>query len=111
MQEVVIQPQKTALLLFHYQNDSIHINGKLAHWGMAAIAQEQGLLENSRVLLDWARTEGLTVLHLVYAFREDFSDLPANSPLYSRLKESEGLVEGTWGPRFTRRSDRAMGNP
>ena len=97
MQEVVIQPQKTALLLFHYQNDSIHINGKLAHWGMAAIAQEQGLLENSRVLLDWARTEGLTVLHLVYAFREDFSDLPANSPLYSRLKESEGLVEGTWG--------------
>lgn len=97
MQEVVIQPQKTALLMFHYQNDSVHTDGKLAHWGMAAMVHEQGLLEHSRALLDWVRTEGLMVLYFVYAFKEDFSDLPANSPLYGGLKESGGLVKGTWG--------------
>ena len=97
MNEDLIQPPKTALLLFHYQNDPIHPDGKLANWGMAAMAQEQAVLEHSRALLDWGRIKGLLVLHLVYAFKKDHSDVPANSPLYARLRESDGLVEGTWG--------------
>ncbi len=92
-----IQAKEAALLLFHIQNDSVHPEGKLAQWGMAAMSEEKGLLENSGLLLDWARTQGLTVIHFVYAFKEDFSDIPANSPLYMRLKETGGLVRDTWG--------------
>jgi len=97
MHEGLIQPHNTALLLFHYQNDSVHPDGKLARWGMAAMVEEKGLLRNSRALLDWARMEGLLVVYFVYAFRKDLSDVPTNSPLYRRLKESAGLIEGTWG--------------
>ena len=64
------------------------------------MAEEQGLLKHAQALLNWAREKGLAVLHFVYSFRKDFSDVPANSSLYRVLKEAGAFVVGSWGAQI-----------
>jgi biuret amidohydrolase len=95
-----IDPARTALVAVHMQNDIVGPDGAFAPFFRAEI-DRVGTLAIAARLLDAARAAGVPVVYTRVAWRPDYSDLHANSPLLNIVVQQNCLVDGTPGAAIT----------
>jgi gluconolactonase len=92
-----IDPKSAALVIQDLQNDVIIEGGAFADSGAPAHATSQNVVENVKGLAEAARRAGVPVIHVWYIVEPGAAGLKLNAPLFEGVKESNGLVRGTWG--------------
>ncbi len=95
-----LDPARTALVAVHLQNDIVGADGAFAPFFRAEI-DRVGTLTTAARLLDAARAAGVPVVYTRVAWRPDYSDLHANSPLLNIVIQQNCLVDGTPGAAIT----------
>ena len=97
MADFKLDPKRTALLVQDMQNDVIIEGGAFAESGSPQHAKEQNVVENAAKLADACRAKGVPVIHVHYIVEQGAPGLKLNAPLFEGVKETNGLVRGTWG--------------
>jgi len=92
-----LDPARTALIMQDLQNDTIIEGGAFADSGAPAHATAQNVVGNVAQLADAFRAAGAPVIHVWYIVEPGAVGLRQNAPLFQGVKESNGLVRGTWG--------------
>jgi gluconolactonase len=88
---------RCALIIQDMQNDVIIEGGAFADSGAPAHATSQNVVANVADLAAAARAAGVPVIHVWYIVEEGAPGLKQNAPLFQGVKESGGLVRGSWG--------------
>lgn len=86
--KLAVDNDRTAVLIMDYQNDII---------GMLPEKEQTPLLEKAGAILKKARQAGLPVIYVVVRFRDGFPEISPRNKLFTSLKESGRLSEGTLG--------------
>ena len=92
-----LDPSSSALIIQDLQNDVIIEGGAFADSGAPAHATSQNVVENVRRLAEAVRSAGMPVIHVWDIVEQGAPGLKQNAPLFTGVKESNGLVRGTWG--------------
>jgi gluconolactonase len=92
-----LDPNRCALIIQDMQNDVIIEGGAFAEAGAPAHAISQNAVANVADLAAACRSAGVPVIHVWYIVDEGAAGLKQNAPLFQGVKESGGLVRGTWG--------------
>ena len=88
---------RCALIIQDMQNDVIIEGGAFADSGAPEHAKSQNVVANVADLAAAARAAGLPVIHVWYIVEKGAPGLKQNAPLFQGVKESDGLVRGSWG--------------
>lgn len=86
--EFTIKPERTALLVMDYQNDIV---------GMLPEDARTALVERAGIVLKEARQARILIIYVVVRFRPGYPEVNLQNKLFSSLKESGRLLEGTPG--------------
>jgi gluconolactonase len=97
MADFTLDPKRTALIVQDMQNDVIIDGGAFADSGAPQHATEQNVVANAAKLAEAARSKGVPVVHVHYIVEEGAPGLKLNAPLFQGVKDTNGLVRGTWG--------------
>jgi nicotinamidase-related amidase len=89
-----LNPQRTAVIAIHCQGDIVSGNGAFAPFFHDQVVS-RNVITKIGDLLDRARKSGMTVIYTRVAFKPDFSDLNANSPLLKVVEQAGCLKDGT----------------
>jgi gluconolactonase len=92
-----LDPRRSALIIQDLQNDVITEGGAFAESGAPAHATSQNVVENVKQLAEAARSAGVPVIHVWYIVEPGAPGLKLNAPLFNGVKDSDGLVRGSWG--------------
>src|SRR6266516_2752456 len=92
-----IDPKRTALIVMDLQNDVIIDGGVWADTGAPEHAKEQNVVENVKALADVCRRASIRVIHVHNIVEEGAPGLKLNAPLFQSVKDTSGLVRGSWG--------------
>jgi gluconolactonase len=92
-----LDPGRCALIIQDMQNDVIIEGGAFADSGAPAHAIAQNAVANVADLASACRLAGVPVIHVWYIVEKGATGLKQNAPLFEGVKESDGLVRGTWG--------------
>jgi gluconolactonase len=92
-----LDPGRCALIIQDMQNDVIIEGGAFADSGAPAHATSQNVVANVADLAAQCRSAGVPVIHVWYIVEEGAQGLKQNAPLFQGVKESNGLVRGSWG--------------
>jgi gluconolactonase len=92
-----IDPKAAALVIQDLQNDVIIEGGAFTDSGAPAHATSQNVVANVKALAEACRAAGVPVIHSWFIVEQDARGLKQNAPLFVGLKESSGLVRGSWG--------------
>ena len=92
--ELTINPEKTALLIMDYENDII---------GMLAENVQSPMIERANTILKAARQAKIQVIYVAVRFREGYPEVDPRNKLFSSLKQTGKLVEGTPGAEIDSR--------
>ena len=92
-----VDPGRAVLIIQDMQNDVMMEGGVWADTGAPQHAKEQNVVENIRKLADGCRAAGIPVLHVHYIVEEGAPGHKLNAPLFQGVKETGGLVRGSWG--------------
>jgi gluconolactonase len=92
-----LDPKRCALIIQDMQNDVIIEGGAFADSGAPAHAIAQNAVANVAELAAACRSAGVPVIHVWYIVEEGAPGLRQNAPLFQGVKDSNGLVRGTWG--------------
>jgi gluconolactonase len=92
-----LDPGRCALIIQDMQNDVIIEGGAFADSGAPAHATSQNVVANVADLAAACRSAGVPVVHVWYIVEEGAPGLKQNAPLFQGVKESNGLVRGSWG--------------
>jgi gluconolactonase len=92
-----LDPGRCALIIQDMQNDVIIEGGAFADSGAPAHATAQNVVGNVADLAAACRAAGVPVIHVWYLVEEGATGLKQNAPLFQGVKESGGLVRGSWG--------------
>jgi gluconolactonase len=92
-----LDPSRCALIIQDMQNDVIIEGGAFADSGAPAHAISQNAVANAADLAAACRSAGVPVIHVWYIVEEGAPGLRQNAPLFQGVKESGGLVRGSWG--------------
>ena len=96
-ERVDIDPERTVLIIQDMQNDVMMAGGAWAETGAPEHAKEQNVVENVKGLADACRAAGIPVMHVHYIVEEGAPGLKLNAGLFQGVKETGGLVRGSWG--------------
>jgi gluconolactonase len=88
---------RCALIIQDMQNDVIIEGGAFADSGAPEHAKSQNVVANVADLAAAARAAGVPVIHVWYLVEQGAVGLKQNAPLFQGVKESDGLVRGSWG--------------
>lgn len=94
-----LDPARTAILSLHMVNDIVSKDGKFGPFFGEQVEARQ-VIQKGKQLIEAARSAQIPVIHVAVRFKPGHSDLVANSPLLSMVKDMNALVEGTWGAEF-----------
>jgi gluconolactonase len=94
---VDVDPERTVLIIQDMQNDVMMAGGAWAETGAPEHAKEQNVVENVKGLADACRAAGIPVMHVHYIVEEGAPGLKVNAGLFKGVKETGGLVRGSWG--------------
>ena len=94
---LTLEPARCALIIQDMQNDVMMDGGAWAETGAPEHAKEQNVVENVKRLADTCRSKGIPVLHVWYIVEEGAPGLKLNAGLFQGVKETGGLVRGSWG--------------
>jgi gluconolactonase len=86
-----------ALIVQDLQNDVISEGGAWADSGAPAHAASQNVVANVAGLADAFRAAGRPVIHVWYIVEPGAVGQTFNAPLFQGIKDSDGIVRGTWG--------------
>ncbi|MCI0142096.1 cysteine hydrolase [Arthrobacter bambusae] len=89
-----LNPERTAVIAVHCQGDIVSGDGAFAPFFHDQVVS-RNVISKIGNLLDSARESGMTVIYTRVAFKPDFSDLNANSPLLKVVEQAGCLKEGT----------------
>jgi gluconolactonase len=92
-----LDPGRSALIIQDMQNDVIIEGGAFADSGAPAHAIAQNAVSNVADLAAACRSAGVPVIHVHYIVEDGAPGLRQNAPLFQGVKESAGLVRGSWG--------------
>jgi gluconolactonase len=92
-----LDPKRSALIIQDMQNDVIIEGGAFADSGAPAHAIAQNAVANVADLAAACRAAGVPVIHIWYIVEPGSAGLKQNAPLFQGVKESDGLVRGSWG--------------
>jgi gluconolactonase len=92
-----LDPGRCALIIQDMQNDVIIEGGAFADSGAPAHAIAQNAVANVAELAAACRSAGVPVIHVWYVVEEGAVGLKQNAPLFQGVKQSGGLVRGSWG--------------
>jgi gluconolactonase len=88
---------RCVLLIQDMQNDVMMDGGAWAETGAPEHAKEQKVVENIRTLADTCRRKGIPVIHVHYIVEDGAPGLKLNAGLFQGVKDTGGLVRGSWG--------------
>lgn len=89
---------KKALIVIDFINEIVHPDGKIS--ASAAYVKEKNVIAKSNELIAKARKENDLLIFVKIAFQEDYSDCPAQSPIFGKAKEYQVLKLNAWGTEF-----------
>jgi len=95
--ELKLDPKRCALLIQDLQNDVMIEGGAFAETGSPQHAKEQNVVANVADLAAACRASGVPVIHVWYVVEPGAPGLKLNAPLFQGVKDTNGLVRGTWG--------------
>jgi gluconolactonase len=96
-ERVDVDPGRAVLIVQDLQNDVMMEGGVWAETGAPEHAKEQNVVENVKGLADACRAAGIPVIHVHYIVEEGAPGLKVNAGLFKGVKETGGLVRGSWG--------------
>jgi len=91
---------RTAILVMDCQNDIVDEKGKMAamnNGAMARLIKQHDVLGTIARLAEAGRKAAVPIIHVRHAYRADYVDAPANTPILAGMKQNEILKDGTWG--------------
>jgi nicotinamidase-related amidase len=89
---------KTALLVLDFINDIVHPRGKIAR--SAEYIQQYDVIAKANKLIAHARQKQMPIIFVKVGFSKGYPELPAHSPLFSKMKDLAALQLGEWGTEF-----------
>ncbi len=92
-----LDAKRCVLIIQDMQNDVMTEGGAFAESGAPEHAKEQNVVENLKGLAAACRAKGVPIIHSHYIVEEGAPALKLNAPLFEGVKETGGLVRGTWG--------------
>ena len=96
-ERVDVDPERAVLIIQDMQNDVMMEGGAWAETGAPAHAKEQNVVENVKRLAGACRAAGIPVFHVHYIVEDGAPGLKLNAGLFQGVKETGGLVRGSWG--------------
>ena len=96
-ERIDVDPERAVLIIQDMQNDVMMAGGAWAETGAPEHAKEQNVVENVKGLADACRAAGIPVMHVHYIVEEGAPGLKVNAGLFKGVKETGGLVRGSWG--------------
>jgi gluconolactonase len=97
MPDYTLDASRCALLIQDMQNDVMMDGGAWADTGAPEHAKEQNVVENVKDLAAFCRKKGIPVIHVWYIVEAGAPGLKLNAPLFQGVKDTNGLVRGSWG--------------
>jgi gluconolactonase len=94
---LTLDAARCALIIQDMQNDVMMAGGVWEETGAPEHAKEQNVVENIKALAETCRSKGIPVLHVWYIVEEGAPGLKLNAGLFQGVKETGGLVRGSWG--------------
>jgi gluconolactonase len=94
---LTLDPARCVLIIQDLQNDVMIDGGAFAETGSPEHAKEQNVVENVKSLAETCRAKGIPVIHVWYIVEEGAPGLKLNAPLFQGVKDTGGLVRGSWG--------------
>jgi gluconolactonase len=94
---LTLDAARCALIIQDMQNDVMMEGGVWEDTGAPEHAKEQNVVENIKGLADTCRSKGIPVFHVWYIVEEGAPGLKLNAGLFQGVKETGGLVRGSWG--------------
>ena len=91
---------KAALLAMHYQNDVLHVDGKVRVGVAADDPARPRLIASAAKLIAGARANGVPVISVRIAFAPGYADCLRNCTLFRRVAETGAVLDGSWGAEF-----------
>jgi nicotinamidase-related amidase len=88
-----LDPRSTAVVAVHYQGDIVGPDGAFAGFFRQQV-EERDVLGVTADLLAAARAAGVAVVYTRVAWKDDYSDLDANSPLLGMVVQTGCLKDG-----------------
>src|SRR5512135_2450091 len=89
-----INPAKTAVLIMDFENDIV---------GMLPEDVRDPIIERASTILKEARQAKIQIIYVVVRFRDGYPEVNLQNKLFSSLKQSGRLVEGTPGAEIDAR--------
>jgi gluconolactonase len=96
-ERVDVDPERAVLIIQDMQNDVMMEGGAWAETGAPEHAKEQNAVENVKRLAEACRAAGIPVFHVHYLVEDGAPGLKLNAGLFQGVKETGGLVRGSWG--------------
>jgi gluconolactonase len=96
-ERVDVDPERAVLIIQDMQNDVMMEGGAWAETGAPEHAKEQNVVENVKRLAEACRAAGIPVFHVHYLVEDGAPGLKLNAGLFQGVKETGGLVRGSWG--------------
>jgi len=96
-ERIDVDPERAVLIIQDMQNDVMMAGGAWAETGAPEHAKEQNVVENVKGLAEACRAAGIPVMHVHYIVEEGAPGLKVNAGLFKGVKETGGLVRGSWG--------------
>ena len=94
---LTLDANRCVLLIQDMQNDVMVEGGAWAETGAPEHAKEQNVVENIKGLADTCRSKGVPVIHVHYIVEDGAPGLKLNAGLFQGVKDTGGLVRGSWG--------------
>jgi gluconolactonase len=94
---LTLDAKRCVLIIQDMQNDVMVEGGAWAETGAPEHAKEQNVVENIRGLAATCRSKGVPVIHVHYIVEEGAPGLKLNAGLFQGVKDTGGLVRGSWG--------------
>lgn len=91
-----LNPNNTAILSLHMQNDIVHGEGKFKDFFYQQVNEKQ-IVSKAQKVLSWARAKNYPVMHICIQFDSDYSDLFVNSNMLQIAKDIKAVEKDTWG--------------
>jgi len=88
MESIVIDKNRTAVLIMDYQNDIVQ---------RVPENKREELVERARTVLSNARSSKLPVIYVVVRFREGYPEVSPRNKRFATMKNSGQMQEGTSG--------------
>ncbi len=94
---LTLDADRCVLIIQDMQNDVMMEGGAWAETGAPGHAKEQNVVANIAGLSDSCRTKGIPVIHVHYIVEDGAPGLKVNAGLFQGVKDTGGLVRGSWG--------------